>query len=180
MAGHKKSFVESEHFRPVLVALLLVYGVLSYVSLILHMTALERHVAEDVRIKETLVDEQERLRLELTQLRSPRRIEAIAIDRLGMQYRGRRQKISVCGESVVWVRSCSPCRDPALSRAQLPLGAGPGLRTPMDAQFGILTSHLWYFFLEKITNRDISPLGRPLAVVSRLDASSVYNKTHIC
>ena len=90
MAINKKSFVESEHFRPVIVALLLVCGILIYASLTLHMTALERRISEQIRFKEHLVKEQRGLRLELAALRSPRRIEAIAIGRLGMQYPGRR------------------------------------------------------------------------------------------
>lgn len=57
---------------------------LAYVWSHIHMTTLEYRVAEALNRKERLLEEQRRLKLELATLKSPRRIEAIARERLGM------------------------------------------------------------------------------------------------
>ena len=57
---------------------------LAYVWCHIHMTTLEYRVAEAFNQKEKLLEEQRRLKLELATLKAPRRIEAIARDRLRM------------------------------------------------------------------------------------------------
>ena len=51
-----------------------------------HMTMLEDSMTKEIQIKERLLEEQRRLKVELAMLKSPQRIEAIAKDRLQMQY----------------------------------------------------------------------------------------------
>jgi len=51
-----------------------------------HMTMLEDSMAKEIQIKERLLEEQKRLKVELATLESPQRIEAFAKDRLQMQY----------------------------------------------------------------------------------------------
>ena len=55
-----------------------------YVWSHIHMTALEYQVAAELNRKETLMEEQRRLKVELATLKSPHRIEAIARDKLQM------------------------------------------------------------------------------------------------
>ncbi len=51
-----------------------------------HMTMLENSVAQGIQIKERLIEEQRRLKVEIAALKSPQRIEAFAKDRLQMYY----------------------------------------------------------------------------------------------
>ena len=51
-----------------------------------HMTMLEDSMAKEIQIKERLLEEQKRLKVEIATLESPQRIEAIAKDRLQMYY----------------------------------------------------------------------------------------------
>jgi cell division protein FtsL len=51
-----------------------------------HMTMLEDSMAKELQIKERLLEEQKRLKVELAMLRSPQRIETIAKERLQMYY----------------------------------------------------------------------------------------------
>ena len=51
-----------------------------------HMMILEDHVAQEIQIKERLIEEQRRLQVEIAALKSPQRIEAFAKDRLQMYY----------------------------------------------------------------------------------------------
>ena len=60
--------------------LLIEYGLYS------HMTMLEDSLAKEIQIKERLIEEQRRLKVELATLESPQRIEAFAKDRLQMYY----------------------------------------------------------------------------------------------
>jgi cell division protein FtsL len=50
------------------------------------MTELEYQVAEELSIKERLIEEQKRLKLEYATLKSPKRIAAIAKNQLQMDY----------------------------------------------------------------------------------------------
>ena len=51
-----------------------------------HMTMLENSMAKEIQIKERLLEEQRRLKVELATLKSPQRIEAFAKERLQMYY----------------------------------------------------------------------------------------------
>lgn len=57
-----------------------------YVWSHVRMTELEYQVAKELSIKEKLIDEQRKLKVEQATLRSPQRIEAIAKEKLGMSY----------------------------------------------------------------------------------------------
>jgi cell division protein FtsL len=57
------------------------------------MTELEYSVAREISIKEKLLDEQRKLKVEQATLKSPQRIEAIAKEKLGMVYPERDQVI---------------------------------------------------------------------------------------
>jgi cell division protein FtsL len=50
------------------------------------MTELEYQVAREISIKEKLLDDQRKLKVEQATLKSPQRIEAIAKEKLGMTY----------------------------------------------------------------------------------------------
>ncbi len=58
-----------------------------------YMTSLEYRVAGEISRKETLLEEQARLKVELATLKSPRRIASVAIDKLNMTYPERQQVI---------------------------------------------------------------------------------------
>jgi len=58
-----------------------------------HMTELEYQVAREISIKEKLLDDQRKLKVEQATLRSSQRIEAIAKEKLGMSYPEREQVI---------------------------------------------------------------------------------------
>ncbi|MBE0558537.1 MAG: cell division protein FtsL, partial [Proteobacteria bacterium] len=59
----------------------------------IHMTELEYQVARELSSREQLTEEQAKLKLELATLKSPRRIEAIAREKLQMTYPEREQVI---------------------------------------------------------------------------------------
>ena len=58
-----------------------------------HMTELEYQVAREISIKEQLQDDQRKLKVEQSTLKSSQRIEAIAKEKLGMSYPEREQVI---------------------------------------------------------------------------------------
>ncbi len=58
-----------------------------------HMTALEYQVASEISKKETLQEEQKKLRVKLATMRSPKRIASIAMEKLGMVYPDREQVV---------------------------------------------------------------------------------------
>jgi cell division protein FtsL len=57
------------------------------------MTALEYKVASEISKKETLLEEQKKLRVELATLKSPQRIASIAMQKLQMTYPDREQVV---------------------------------------------------------------------------------------
>ena len=83
---HGVSFVESKCFTPVLFALILLSEVLCYVWFNGNMTQLENLVAEEIHIKEVLLEDRKKLKIEIATLKSPQRIEAIAKEKLRMVY----------------------------------------------------------------------------------------------
>lgn len=66
---------------------------LLYVWSHIHMTELEYQIARELSNREKITEEQTKLKVELATLRSPRRIEAIATEKLNMIYPDRRQVI---------------------------------------------------------------------------------------
>ena len=77
----------------ILVAFALMAVALIYVWSHLHMTELEYRVAREISIKEKLLDDQRKLKVEQATLKSPQRIEAMATEKLGMSYPERDQVI---------------------------------------------------------------------------------------
>jgi cell division protein FtsL len=91
--GHKP-FVESEYFAPVFTALIWLAAALFLLILFdNNLTKLEHLMAREISIKEQLLEEQQRLRIELATLKSPHRIETIARERSRMYYPGKSQYI---------------------------------------------------------------------------------------
>ena len=77
----------------IIVAFALMAVTLFYVWSHIQMTELEYQVAREISIKEKLLDDQRKLKVEQATLKSPQRIEAIAKGKLGMTYPDRDQII---------------------------------------------------------------------------------------
>jgi cell division protein FtsL len=77
----------------IFIASVLMAVALLYVWSHIHMTELEYQVAQELGSKERLLEEQAKLKVELATLKSPRRIETIAREKLQMTYPGREQVI---------------------------------------------------------------------------------------
>jgi len=75
-----------------IVSLLLAVALI-YVWSHIHMTELEYQLARELTTQEELLEEQKKLKLELATLKSPQRIESIAINKLQMSYPQRKQVI---------------------------------------------------------------------------------------
>ncbi len=80
-----KPFVESKYFEPVFMVLILLAEILLFVYCY-RDRILEDRVAQEIQIKEQLIEEQKKLKVETALLESPQHIEAVAKDRLQMQY----------------------------------------------------------------------------------------------
>lgn len=70
--------------RWIFVAFLFMAVFLLYVWSHVNMTRLEYRIAEAVETQAALLEEQKRLKLEIARLKSPRRISAIAQEKLGL------------------------------------------------------------------------------------------------
>jgi len=66
---------------------------LLYVWSHIHMTELEYQIARELSSREQITEEQTKLKVELATLKSPRRIETIAREKLQMTYPERKQVI---------------------------------------------------------------------------------------
>jgi cell division protein FtsL len=66
---------------------------LLYVWSHIHMTELEYQLARELTTYEQLFEEQKRLKVELATLKSPQRIESVALNKLQMIYPERKQVI---------------------------------------------------------------------------------------
>jgi len=75
------------------VALVLMTVALLYVWSHVNMTKLEYQVAEELGIRERLLEEQKKLKVEIATLKAPQRIEVIARGKLRMSYPEREQVI---------------------------------------------------------------------------------------
>ena len=73
-------------FEPVFMVLILLAEILLFVYCYRDRTILEDRVAQEIQIKEQLIEEQKKLKVETALLESPQHIEAVAKDRLQMQY----------------------------------------------------------------------------------------------
>lgn len=89
-----KPFVESQYFTPVFVALVFIAVVLcliwGHANITGHMTGLEYQVAEEMGIRQNILEDREKLKIEYASLKSPQRIESIATNRLQMHYPGKK------------------------------------------------------------------------------------------
>jgi cell division protein FtsL len=79
----------------IFVALVLMAVALLYVWSHVNMTKLEYQVAEEIGIKERLLEEQKKLKVEIATLKAPQRIEVIARNKLQMSYPERDQVILI-------------------------------------------------------------------------------------
>ncbi|MGD1152116.1 MAG: cell division protein FtsL [Syntrophales bacterium] len=89
----EKSSTQIKYSNFIFVTLVLMAVALIYVWSHIHMTELEYMVAAEMSIKEKLVEEQRKLKVEIATLKSPQRLEAIAKEQLQMTYPTRDQVI---------------------------------------------------------------------------------------
>jgi cell division protein FtsL len=80
-------------FRLIVVALLFMATALLYVWFRIGITNIDYRIAEEMHRRDTLLEENRKLKIEIATLKSPSRIEAIARDKLGMRYPERDQVI---------------------------------------------------------------------------------------
>ncbi len=79
----------------IFVALVLMAVALLYVWSHVNMTKLEYQVAEEIGVRDRLLEEQKKLKVEVATLKAPQRIEIIARGRLQMTYPERDQVILI-------------------------------------------------------------------------------------
>jgi len=79
----------------ILSLLVLVAVTLVYVWSHLHNTQLTYRIAEEMTVRENLMEENRRLKVEIATLKSPQRIESFARDKLKLQYPEREQVVLI-------------------------------------------------------------------------------------
>ncbi len=79
----------------ILSLLVLVAVALVYVWSHLHNTQLKYRIAEEMTVRENLLEENRRLKVEIATLKSPQRIESIAREKLKLQYPEREQVVLI-------------------------------------------------------------------------------------
>lgn len=79
----------------ILSLLVLVAVALVYVWSHLHNTQLQYRIAEEMTVRDNLMEENRRLKVEIATLKSPQRIESIARDKLKLQYPEREQVVLI-------------------------------------------------------------------------------------
>ncbi|MGA2330491.1 MAG: cell division protein FtsL [Syntrophales bacterium] len=89
----EKAPTQIKYSNFIFVTLVLMAVALFYVWSHIHMTELEYMVAAEMSIKEKLVEEQNKLKVEIATLKSPQRLEAVAREQLQMTYPTRDQVI---------------------------------------------------------------------------------------
>jgi cell division protein FtsL len=93
-ADAKNGMETGVKYLPFIIATLVLIAVLLlYVWSHLRMTEMEYKIAEEMAIKERLLEEQNRLKVEFATLKSPQRIETIAREKLDMFYPERDQVV---------------------------------------------------------------------------------------
>ncbi len=75
--------------------LVMVAVALVYVWSHLHNTQLKYQIAEEMTVRDNLMEENRRLKMEIATLKSPQRIESIARDKLRLQYPEREQVVLI-------------------------------------------------------------------------------------
>ena len=75
--------------------LVLVAVALVYVWSHLYNTQLKYQIAEEMTVRDNLMEENRRLKVEIATLKSPQRIESIARDKLKLQYPEREQVVLI-------------------------------------------------------------------------------------
>ena len=70
----------------IVVAMVLMFVAVAYVGSHIKMTQLEYSIAAEMKLKEQILEEQKKLRLEYAMLKSPQRIENIVRSKLQMSY----------------------------------------------------------------------------------------------
>lgn len=88
-----KVFSGIKYSNLIFVAVISMVVVLIYVWSHIQMRELEYQVAEEMNVREQLLEEQKKLKLECATLKSPQRIEAIARNKLQMSYPEREQVV---------------------------------------------------------------------------------------
>ncbi len=78
-----------------LTLLVLVAVALVYVWSHLHNTQLKYQIAEEMTVRDNLMEENRRLKMEIATLKSPQRVESIARDKLKLQYPEREQVVLI-------------------------------------------------------------------------------------
>jgi cell division protein FtsL len=89
----EKVSTQIKYSKFIFVTLVLMAVALFYVWSHIRMTELEYMVAAEMSVKEKLVEEQTKLKVEIATLKSPQRLEAIAREQLQMTYPTRDQVI---------------------------------------------------------------------------------------
>jgi cell division protein FtsL len=92
----------------IFVTLVLMAVALFYVWSHIHMTELEYMVAAEMSIKEKLVEEQTKLKVEIATLKSPQRLEGIAKEQLQMTYPTRDQVIILNNDNTASANKTDP------------------------------------------------------------------------
>ncbi len=79
----------------ILTLLVMVAVALVYVWSHLHNTQLKYRIAEEITLRDNLMEENRRLKVEIATLKSPQRIESIARAKLNLQYPEREQVVLI-------------------------------------------------------------------------------------
>jgi len=87
----KESRVKYSVLIPAFLVLLLT--VLIYTWSHMHITELKYRIAREIKAKEALLEENNKLKVEVSMLKSPQRIESIARGKLGMNHPDKEQVI---------------------------------------------------------------------------------------
>jgi cell division protein FtsL len=93
--GEEKTAFSINLSALIFVAIVLMAVALLYVWSHVNMTKLEYQVAEEIGIRERLLEEQKKLKVEIATLKAPQRIEVIARNKLQMSYPERDQVILI-------------------------------------------------------------------------------------
>jgi cell division protein FtsL len=75
------------------IVLILLAASLLFVWSHVRLTELKYQIAKDISVKESLLEENRKLKVEIASLKSPQRLERIARDKFGMTYPEREQVI---------------------------------------------------------------------------------------
>jgi cell division protein FtsL len=82
-----------KHVSFIIIICLIMALSLIYVWPHIHMTELEYKIAEEMNVRQRLLEERGKLKIEYATLKSPQRIEAIARGKLQMTYPAREQVV---------------------------------------------------------------------------------------